>query len=91
MSERKKPQGFVIYESTLKLLSTCTPIEAGKAMIAAAELFLSGELPTELDRASEIVFNAVKADIVTALNKYERTCETNRANRNKGMTNGDEP
>ena len=87
--ERKRPQGFVIYESTLKMLSMCTPVEAGTAMIAAANLFLSGEPPTDIDRASEIVFNAVQSDINTALEKYERTCIKNKENRNKGLTNGD--
>lgn len=90
--ERKRPQGFVIYENTLKMLSICTPVEAGTAMIAAANLFLSGEMPTAIDRVSEIVFNGLKSDIDSAFDKYSERCRRNKENRNKRkeVTSGDE-
>ncbi len=77
-NKEKRPQGFVIYAGTLKFLTSCTPDEVGRAVIAGANLFLTGEYPSELDRATEIVFKAIKVDIDTALAKYEATCIRNK-------------
>ena len=83
--EIQHPHGFVIYETTLQILTTCTPLEAGNAIVAGAKYFFYGEIP-DLDRPSEIAFLAIKGDIEQALRKYDRTCERNREiakNRNK--------
>jgi len=88
--ETLRPHGFVIYETTLQILTTCTPLEAGNAIVAGAKYFFYGEIP-DLDRPSEIAFLAIKGDIEQALRKYDKKCETNREiakNRNKPKAEG---
>ena len=79
MAER---QGFTIYHSDLKSLSHFLNAEQiGKLMLAVGEYSETGELPIEIDPCIAGAMALLIPKIDDQREKYEKTCERNRANR----------
>lgn len=76
--------GFVIYREIADKVKMLSDAQAGEVLKMAAAYAFDGELQQTDDLAVALVFADVKSDIDRAAEKYERICERNRENGQKG-------
>lgn len=76
--KKDKPDGFVLFGPALKSLLQLPDDSAGRVMKAAANFFLSGENPGDLDLAEKIVFSLFLSDINDSLSRFRDVCDRNQ-------------
>lgn len=76
---KERPDGCLVFSKTLEAIRMLPDEDAGKAVKALASFFLEGVEPDELELAPGIVFGLLKSDALASFDKFEATCERNKA------------
>ena len=78
MTNRVKPDGFVIYSKSLQSSQLLPDESAGRVLKAAARLFLTGEMTDGLELSEQIVLSLFAGDIEGSLSHHAEVCARNK-------------
>ena len=89
---KTRPDGFVLYAHSLRVLQVLPDEAAGKAIKAACAYFLSGQEMPEDSSMEYLAYSVLRLDVDAALDRFRETCDRNRENRHHSspvVTSGD--
>lgn len=92
---KQRPDGIVLYQQSLSILSFLPDETAGKAIKAAIAYFTNGAELEDTQSMEFLAYSVLRVDIDNALGRFREKCERNRRNRNGGeeqpeTTDGDQ-
>lgn len=82
--------GFVVYHELIDFLTPYGDAERGRIFTAMLTYSMTGESPG-LSGNERFIWPAIKSKIDRDKQAYDERCETNRNNRQRSLTNVDEP
>lgn len=80
---KERPDGFVLYSQSMKVLQLLSDEAAGRVIKCAIEYFLTLHEMTEDQSAEYLAFSILKVDVDTALSRFRELCQRNAENRGK--------
>lgn len=90
---KTRPDGFVLYAHSLKVLQVLPDEAAGRAIKAVCAYFSDGQEMAENQSMEYLAYSVLKLDVDAALDRFRESCERNRENRHRSppvVTSGDQ-
>lgn len=90
---KARPDGFVLYAHSLKVLQVIPDEAAGRAIKAVCSYFSDGQEMPEDPSMEYLAYSVLKLDVDAALDRFKETCDRNRENRHHSspvVTDGDQ-
>ena len=75
-----KPEGCILFQTSLDVLRNMTDEKAGKAVKAMADYFLDGSVWEDTDETVRLITLMLRRDADKSFKRYNATCERNRKN-----------